>query len=512
MTPDPPAAAESVVDDTPPRRSPVDLLVPAAIAVTVVVRLVALFGIGAGRHPVNFDEGAYFTAAALWARGWTLHSEVTAVHPPGTTYVLAPFTFLGSPATAFAVTRIAMIGVAAVNAALIARIARRFVPLWAAAVGVAVYAVLPDAALADRSVVIEPLLNLACLLAVARWLRSDDRPEPLVAWQVGALLGVALTFKAWAILLLVPIACTVARDAWLRTMARVAAGGAISVFAVSFPILVRAPTGFWREVVEFQANRRDVVPASIEVRILRVLPDPRHLLSARTTLLAVGLLLVAAAAASRTRLPRETRFAGAWLAAIAVTFVIAPIGSDQYNTHLAPAVALLVAWGAAACWDARGRATAPVRAGLTILLLAIPLAGLQSLRLVRAEALDRTQDTSALAPIVRRLPACVFSFEAGWLIVGDRFPDPGRVGPAAADPYVTALIAANEAGEGDLALAAPAARRVFRDAVERCDVVLLGPRGRWHLGPDLTWFEEYYEPVATSGDGTPDVWRRKDTG
>jgi hypothetical protein len=51
---------------------------------------------------------------------------------------------------------------------------------------------------------------------------------------------------------------------------------------------------------------------------------------------------------------------------------------------------------------------------------------------------------------------------------------------------------------------------VFRDAVEACPTVIVGARGRWHLGRDWPWFTERYEPVTTTDGAAPDVWRRID--
>jgi len=131
--------------------------------------------------------------------------------------------------------------------------------------------------------------------------------------------------------------------------------------------------------------------------------------------------------------------------------------------------------------------------------------------LARAEALTVDPAGEQIAALVRASPPCVASFEAGWLIVGDRFPDPGRVGHGAADLYVTGLIAGDLSGHGFDLLAAPAAEAEVRRFVESCPTVIVGSRGRWHLGRLWPWLASHYEQVATTTPGGPDIWRRRPT-
>jgi hypothetical protein len=108
---------------------------------------------------------------------------------------------------------------------------------------------------------------------------------------------------------------------------------------------------------------------------------------------------------------------------------------------------------------------------------------------------------------------CTFAFEPAWLVVADELPDPDRAGPAVADPYVTALVAANRSGEGERLLEAPAAVEVVRDAVAACPNVWITPFWAGRLG-DEEWarFTATHRRTARVGPYGPELWVRTDAG
>lgn len=486
---------------------------PILVAAAVVCghRLLGLTGWGTSVAPPGFDEGAYFSSAALWARGWALHGEFVAVHPPGTTYVLAPLTYLGTPSTALGIARVAMALVGGASALLVGRIAARALPTWAAVGAIAVYLALPDVAAAERSIVIEPLLNLACLLVAWTWL--TDRPaeeSDRRALLTGLALGAAVLFKAWAALMLVPIVATAPVGRRVRVAVRVVGAASTSAAVLALPVVLRAPHDFWVQVIAFQADRRDGAGGTLVERVERILPVPTDLTLVRTSLFGVVVVGAAIALARRTHRDRRVTFALVWLATVSLVFVASPIHDMQYNAHLAPAASIVAAWAITACVDAARRAGAlPVRAVGAATLVGLVAMAAFSLDLARNESLNERYQPWRVAEVVRPLPRCVYSFEAGWLIAADRLPDPSVGGPSVVDPYVSGLIAANAAGDGDLLLGAPAAQRLFRDAVSRCDTVVMGERGNWHLGPSMAWFRARFRQVQPPvWEGGPDVWVR----
>lgn len=501
-----------------------------AASFALAVRLATLYGIGAGNHPLNYDEGGYLSFAALWSRGTTIHRDVVAVHPPGSSYLLAPLTWIGPPSTSLLLGRVVAALIGAASAYLIGRITLRYASTAAAVVAVLAYALAPDAVLADRSVVLEPLLNLACLSVAVLWVRSDPRSLRRML-AVAALIGAAASIKLWGAFLLVPLVATLPRPLRVRRGALAAAVAGLSWAAVVAPVALRAPSDFVEQVIVFSLARPDTVPTTWVDRLFWLAADPRDPLLTRNLIVTIALVglgsatvaPVAANALRRRRtVPRNqtdatgsrvdaARFACCWFATVAVAMLAAPVHLEQYNAHLAAPAALVVGWTVDRAVRLLGRSAPRPAVRLVSLAGVLVLLGVgaQSARVARAEALDRTQQPSLVAEMVRDLPACTHAFEPAWLIVADRWPDPALVGPTAVDPFGAALVAAIAAGEQRQQLDAPAARATTRDAVLRCDTVVLGARGRWHLGKDEPWFREHFRLADETWPGGPDVWRRR---
>src|SRR5687768_6746171 len=88
-------------------------VLPALLLVLAVLgwllRALPLLAAGdALRYPVDYDEGVYFSAAALLARGVIPYRDFVFVHPPGLLLVLSPAAWLSGvlgPSFAFALAR-----------------------------------------------------------------------------------------------------------------------------------------------------------------------------------------------------------------------------------------------------------------------------------------------------------------------------------------------------------------------------------------------------------------------
>ncbi|MFN8051398.1 MAG: glycosyltransferase 87 family protein [Acidimicrobiales bacterium] len=498
-------------------------LLPLAVVVGVGLRAVPFVWAGPLHVPVDYDEGAYFAAAAALARGHALYGAVSIAYPPGMAYWFAPFTVLGA-STAFLAAKASMLLVAAANIWLVGRVAGRFVPRWAAAAGALVYALTPGVVTAERGVFTEPLVNLFCLLALLVWLRAGEPDAPpRRAWTAGALVGVAALFKLTALLVAVPFIVAVPRPAPLRRLGR-AAGGAIAAFVLlTLPVTVRAPGAFVRQVFGFQLGRpgESTVAKRLQEVVVRF-----DLHSANRVVLGTVVLVAGAVAYAATRRRDRSEPAAAtlgarqllswslaWYVTIAIAFVASRVYFEQYNAHLAPAAGLVAAGALAALVPAARGDQLPARSpairwGSVSLLALVVVAGLQALHVDGAEAGGRQDDQALIARRLRSTQGCVVSFEPAWLLAADRYPDPSRSGPASVDPFAAQLGAAISAGQGSRRFDAPAAAAVARDALERCPTVVLGPRGRAQLGPVAPWFHATFHRAPGQGPGGPDVWVR----
>lgn len=125
------------------------------------------------------DEGVYYAASAwIWEGRWP-YADFVLVHPPGIVWLLAPVSWL-EPANGFFAARVLTTLVGAVNILLVGRIAG--VP------GALCYALWPEAVALERGPALEPWLNCALLGML------NTR-----GWVSGALGGLALTIKLWAV-------------------------------------------------------------------------------------------------------------------------------------------------------------------------------------------------------------------------------------------------------------------------------------------------------------------------
>ena len=136
----------------------------AAVALRIAPDLYAgnLMGV------LEYDDGVHYTAGLALLHGHFPYRDFVLLHPPGIALLMAPIAGLGElighPA-AMALARLGIIAVGLTNAALLARLLRPASRL-AGLVAAAVYAAAPGAIYAERTVLLEPLLNLACILAV----------------------------------------------------------------------------------------------------------------------------------------------------------------------------------------------------------------------------------------------------------------------------------------------------------------------------------------------------------
>ncbi|WP_147444531.1 glycosyltransferase 87 family protein, partial [Corallococcus sp. CA031C] len=244
-------------------------LVLVALGAFVLRALAFFHPTGPLGYPMDYDEGVYFSAAALLLRGDLPYRDFIFVHPPGSLLLWAPgaaLTLGFDAATAYGVTRFAAAAVGALCAFLAGRIAWRAWGPLAGCVAALAYAAYPEAITVERGTFLEPLLNILCLGFANLWLTSDT-PSRARRIFAGVLIGLAVSVKLPGGLWLV--AALLARpwkESWrdLLTLALIAFATFVVVVA---PLAAQAPSEFFRDVIAFQALR----PAHGEAdRLLRL--------------------------------------------------------------------------------------------------------------------------------------------------------------------------------------------------------------------------------------------------
>jgi hypothetical protein len=512
------------------------LVLVAVGAAGFLLRIGPVLVHGAFGASPDYDDGVNFSAAALLVQGVLPYRDFFYAHPPGGLLWLAPAALVGRAAgmdTGFALAGFMGAAAGAVNVVLLGRLGWR---LWGPVAGLAaagLYAVYPEALVAERTTFMEPVLNLACLGMASVLLVGQPgggRPGPGLSRRrvvvAGVLAGLAVTVKLWAVAWVVGALVGVAALRKAAAAARFLAAAAAAALAVTLPLALASVGGFLRGVVLFQVRRPPdgVLPRGFRFYELLGFPGGqwdvvagRHALTAVLALLG---LVVAVAWARQPGRDAERLLAVAYVLTVAV-FLASRAYWAHYNAHLALVECALAGLAAGTAWGwVVGRARAPARvvatvAGVSVLAVVVA-AGILSLRRGVGDARTVTPELVALGHEVRALPAgeCLFSFEPTWGLAGGRAPSVAGGGvPVVPDPYGQMVWSAVAGGRRFAAVETALADDAAQDEVVRllgaCRWAVLGWRGEWQLSPaSLEWFRSAYEPLEPGPSGVT-IWKRR---
>lgn len=437
---------------------------------------------GAFGYPVDYDEGVYFAAASLPWRGVWPYRDFTFVHPPGVVLAWAPAALLGllwDAGVGFAASRHLSVLLGAVNVLLVARLAGRSWGPAAGLVAALVYATYPELVIAERSPLLEPLLNVVALGVMNVWVGSA-RERPRWAWA-GVLCGLAVAVKVigglWGAAALV--AHPPRRSA--RALVGLVLVAAATVALVVGPFVALAPEGFVEQVLLFQLSRPPDGEQSAVARLWEMLHSRR---AVGVVLALVGLGVAGWRTVAGRAQPVE-RMAAVGYVLTVVAFLNARSYWDQYNSHLAVGESLLAGLGAWAVveWSRARPRVAQVVAAVLVVGTPVP-----AVREVLRTSRRRSHDLVALGRYLReQVPAeaTVCAFEPAWALVGGRLPAVVPGAPVLVDVYGLMLKAAMEGGERfatvEAAFHTPAGQRAVEGVLERCEYLVVGWRGRWQL-------------------------------
>lgn len=288
---------------------------------------------------MEVDDGVYYGAARMLLAGRLPYADFTIVHPPLTSVLLLPFAALGAAVGdpyGMAAARLAMAGVAVANLLLVHRLAGLLTPRRGAALlAAAAYAVMPDAVIAEHTILLEPVVNLFCLLGVLVLLR--ERSRPVLAGALFAVAGGVKVFAAaYVLAVLAWLVLSARRHLLLPFLAGTAGTGALLLG----PFFLADPSAFWLDVVTTQGSRPNDNTSGGLVRMLdEVVP---HAVSLLALLLLVGAVLLGARAFERRRPGSPVTL---WLlvtGAVAIAFANSPSYFPHYGAFLVPPVAMLL--------------------------------------------------------------------------------------------------------------------------------------------------------------------------
>ena len=458
---------------------PTGLVILAATVLALALRLFLVTRPGfLTSGTVEYDDGVYLGAAMRLLHGAMPYKDYAFVQPPGIIVIALPAGLIGSltsQATGLAVARVLSVLASTACVPLAGRLVRHR-GVITCAVTAGLLAVYPADVLAARTLLLEPWMNLACLLAATAAFRQGRLASPKwLAWA-GVAFGCGVAVKFWAafpaaVLLAV---CLIARPPAGTSRGRRAGallGGAAGGFAVlAGPFALADASGFVHQTLLYQVSRvGSYSPVSLRLAHLTGLIDmltrngklaapgtTAHSLfamgaEASTRTVAVGWPAYAAAAAGiaviaagylakvRQRTPLE------WFAlatAVLATAAIMWYSAFFYHYPDFPAPWLAIAAGTAvgslACLiqGREARATAARRVvGAVVAVFILAVAAAEARELAPAHVPASPASASALVPE----GSCLVADQVSFAIAANRFTAPGPGCPDLVDSLATTL-------------------------------------------------------------------------
>jgi hypothetical protein len=240
-------------------RIPASLVIIAATVVSLVLRVLLLTRPGfLTSGTVEYDDGVYLGGAVRLLQGALPYRDFAYVQPPGILVVSLPFALVAKVVSAPAGLAAARVATAIASAACVplagCLVYRKGV--LATLVTCGFLAVYPADVLAAHTLLLEPWMNLCCLLAANAAFAHGRLASPRrLAWA-GAALGFATAIKFWAAVPAVVLLCflLVRGGRWRRARGYLAA--LVAGFVVpTIPFAAAAPVAFVRGTLFDQVTR-----------------------------------------------------------------------------------------------------------------------------------------------------------------------------------------------------------------------------------------------------------------
>jgi hypothetical protein len=439
---------------------------PLPLALIVLVGVAVRAGLPTVHHAwggiSEFDDGVHFGAAQLLFAGHLPYKDFAFLQPPGIVLLLQPLAALArliGDDPALVVGRFAFVAIGALNICLVWKLLRPRGRV-ASVVAAGFYAAWWGTVVTERTILLEPLLNLG-LLSTLLLLR---RTSPRAALVAGVALGLTCTIKLWPLVFVPVIALWTLRAQSVRAAVSFVASALSSFAVVIAPFWILAGGAFPHQILSAQLGRHDRTASLIgRLRLfdgLDGIGPVQHFIPGAVLVVVVVLLIVLA-----VRLASRDGEVALWFGLLAVgtlALAVAPSFYYHYPAFLAVPLAALLGSLAVAAWGrlrGRGRSLGAALAALLGLLLAVSAArGGWDPRSVRHD----------VAVVARA--RCVYGAQPILLITANHFGDQAGCGyPLDSSAQVMA--------DGRLK-----AGRTFRDQFARADAALLlwgGPQHQW---------------------------------
>ena len=519
------------------RLTPPGLAIVLATVLALALRLFTLTRPGFLTGVSEYDDGVYLGAAIRLTQGALPYRDYAFVQPPGMLLLMTPAALvarLTTTATAIAFARVLTVVASTACVPLAGNLVRCRGAL-VTAVTCGILAVYPDDIAAAHTLLLEPWMNLCCLLAAnAAFSRGRIARPARLAWA-GVALGVAGAVKFWAVVpavVLLAVCLIITGERGRRAGAYLAGLAAGFVLPVA-PFALAAPAAFVRSTLLYQASRvGTTVPLSLRLAHVTGLIDVMttggklsvtagsHSLFASSVVAglstggarwlpfavaAVGVAAVAAGYGASPRRPSHLE----WFSL--VTMVLATVLILSYSAFFYHYPAFVAPWLALTAGGAAGSLAGSQRFRRVLMAaFAVVIAGVAVLQVAEVA----TASATSSAAIGRLIPkgACVVADETSLAISADRFASPGPGCSDIIDSLATTLVLSHGVSVQAGAAKSAAVVAAWQAILGRSDYVWLsgGNPRRIPWTPALTaWFHQNFQPVGPSSPSLGQLYVRE---
>jgi alpha-1,2-mannosyltransferase len=516
-----------------------------ATALAVAIRLFTLSRSGYLIGITEYDDGVYLGAALRMTEGAMPYQDFAFIQPPGILLLMTPVALIAKVTTTVKALALARLLTALASAACVPLAGNlvRHRGTVVTLVTCGVLAIYPADVATAHTLMLEPWMNLFCLLGMNAAFRRGYLARPgRLAWA-GLALGFAGAIKFWAAVpAAVLLACCVAvRQDRVRRVRGYLLGLAAGFVIPIAPFLAAAPLTFLRGTITDQAVRTgSSVLIGVRLANLTGLIDILNTKGGITLNAGAHSMFAAGASAS---LPSSSSLG--WLPAAATIALVAVIAAGYtwqsrrlsqlewvslVTTVLAAAAVLGYSaffyhyadfpapWLALTLGGAAGAlARRPGRPGRPALRTVVPVAVAVAMLLVAALQIRETfplQQSSgqAMAHLIPK-GTCVVSDEASLTIAADRFADLPPGCPDIVDSLAATLVLSNGVSVQGGADHMPQVVAAWKAWLDRADYVWLSPghgssrRIPWTSGLSA-WFNATFAKLGPYRAGTGQLYVR----